>query len=64
MKEVEIYTDTIRLDQLLKFSGTVQTGGQGKMLIRDSMVKVNGKVTRTRGMDIKKRRYNRNREHR
>lgn len=54
MKEIKINTDTIKLDQLLKFSGIVQTGGQGKMLIRDGLVKVNGSITKSRGKSIKR----------
>lgn len=34
----------IRLDQFLKFSGLVGTGGQAKLLIQDGLVLVNGKT--------------------
>ena len=54
MKEIRIITDTIKLDQLLKFSGIVQTGGQGKMLIKDGLVKVNGLITKSRGGVLKR----------
>ena len=37
-------TGPIRLDQLLKLSGAVETGGQAKHLIQDGKVKVNGAV--------------------
>ena len=30
MREIQISTDIIKLDQLLKFAGIVQTGGQVK----------------------------------
>ncbi|NLJ98314.1 MAG: RNA-binding S4 domain-containing protein [Tissierellia bacterium] len=54
MRKIKINTDTIKLDQLLKFAGIVQTGGQGKMLIKDGLVKVNGSTIKARGKNIKK----------
>lgn len=54
MKEIKISTETIKLDQLLKFASVVQTGGQAKMLIRDGLVKVNGSTIKTRGTNINK----------
>lgn len=35
---------TVRLDQFLKFSGQVQTGGHAKIVIQNGDVKVNGTV--------------------
>jgi len=35
---------SIRLDQFLKFSAVVGTGGQAKLLIQDGLVKVNGEI--------------------
>lgn len=35
---------TIRLDQFLKLSGAVATGGQAKLLIQDGQVQVNGET--------------------
>ena len=35
---------TIRLDQFLKLSGVVSTGGQAKLVIQDGAVTVNGEV--------------------
>ncbi len=35
---------TIRLDQFLKFSTMVGTGGQAKLLIQDGLVRVNGEI--------------------
>lgn len=46
MERVEIHTDTIRLDQLLKLAGAVSTGGEVKRLVAEGMVLVNG-VTET-----------------
>ncbi|QQY79765.1 ribosome-associated protein [Keratinibaculum paraultunense] len=54
MKEIKINTDTIKLDQLLKFSGITQTGGQSKLIINQGIVKVNGEVVKKRGKKIKK----------
>lgn len=54
MRKIKINTDTIKLDQLLKFAGVVQTGGQGKMLIKDGLVKVNGSTIKARGKNIQK----------
>ncbi len=54
MKEVKINTEIIKLDQLLKFAGITQTGGQSKMIISDGLVSVNGKNVKERGKKIKK----------
>lgn len=43
---------SIRLDQFLKWAGVASTGGQGKMLIRSGMVRVNGEITGSRGMAL------------
>jgi len=39
----------IRLDQFLKISGAVQTGGHAKLLITDGDVLVNNEVEQRRG---------------
>lgn len=39
---IEINTEFIRLDALLKFAAVVGTGGEAKALIQDGEVKVNG----------------------
>ncbi|HHW01349.1 MAG TPA: RNA-binding S4 domain-containing protein [Thermoanaerobacterales bacterium] len=44
MKKVYIKTSTINLDQFLKWSGAVSTGGEAKILIVEGRVKVNGQV--------------------
>lgn len=44
----EIYVDgDIKLDQFMKWCQVASTGGQGKQIIQNQMVKVNG-VTETR----------------
>ena len=54
MKEIKINTDIIKLDQLLKFTGITQTGGQSKIMIKEGMVTVNGESVKERGRKIKK----------
>ncbi|MGB9857828.1 MAG: RNA-binding S4 domain-containing protein [Dictyoglomaceae bacterium] len=44
VKEVEIYTSTITLNQFLKWAQIAETGGQAKNLIISGKVKVNGEV--------------------
>ena len=54
MKEIKIDTEYIKLDQLLKYSGFAQTGGHGKMLIQEGLIKVNETVVTERGKKIRK----------
>ena len=49
IKEVKITTENIRLDAALKLSNAISTGGQAKMIIQDSLVKVNGEICISRG---------------
>lgn len=41
MEEIAIETPTIQLDQFLKWSGIVETGGQVKVFIQDGLVFLN-----------------------
>lgn len=50
---ISIRTEWIKLDQLLKFSGAVDTGGHGKELIVSGKVLVNGEVCLQRGKKIR-----------
>ena len=50
---VEITTEYIKLDQLLKFSGVCVTGSDAKQLITDGNVSVNGEVCSMRGKKIR-----------
>lgn len=52
--EVEIKTEYIKLDQLLKYSGLVDTGSRAKDLILDGYVKVDGEIETRRGRKIYK----------
>jgi ribosome-associated protein len=46
-------TDTIKLDQYLKWVGAVETGGQAKNLIQAGQVLVNGEVETRRGRQLR-----------
>ncbi len=51
-RDLEITTESIKLDSALKLSNIVTTGGQAKMLIQDSLVKVNGEICVSRGKKL------------
>lgn len=51
--QVMINTEFIKLDQLIKLSGMVQTGGFAKQIIADGMVKLNGNYEFQRGKKIR-----------
>jgi ribosome-associated protein len=51
--EVKIKDEFIKLDSFLKFCGEVCTGGEGKNLILDGQVSVNGEVCLMRGKKIR-----------
>lgn len=50
---VSIHTEYIKLDQFLKFTGAVETGGQAKEVIADGLVFVNGETCLMRGKKIR-----------
>ena len=52
MEEIAITTEFIRSDSLLKLTGLVDTGGQGKLLIQQGEVQVNGEVCSQRGKKL------------
>ena len=54
MKEIEIKTDYIKLDQFLKYAGIVQTGGEAKIMIGEGIVFVNSQRAQERGKKIRK----------
>ena len=41
---VQIRTEFIKLQDLLKFAGAVETGGDAKLIIQEGRVSVNGEV--------------------
>ena len=51
--EVNITTEFIKLDQLLKFSGAVAIGSEAKEIIASGGIKVNGEVCTMRGKKIR-----------
>ena len=53
METIQITTEFIKLDALLKFAALVGTGGEAKMVIADGMVSVNGEVCTMRGKKIR-----------
>ena len=52
MEIIQINTDFIKLDSLLKFAALTGTGGEAKYVINEGMVKVNGEVCTMRGKKI------------
>lgn len=46
---VNITTEYIKLDALLKFAGAVETGGEAKQAVQEGEVTVNGEVCTMRG---------------
>lgn len=50
---VKIEEEFIRLDNLLKFSGIAQTGGQAKFMIQNEQIKVNGEICTMRGKKMR-----------
>ncbi len=53
MTEVQIHTETIRLDALLKLGGLAPTGGHAKGMIQSGRVLVNGEVCTMRGKQLR-----------
>ena len=52
-ERIQITTEFIKLDQLLKFANVVATGGEAKLAIQDGDVVVNGEVCTMRGKKIR-----------
>lgn len=53
MDKVEITTEFIKLDALLKFAGLCETGGEAKLFVEEGLVKVNGETCLQRGKKIR-----------
>ena len=51
--EVELHTDFIKLDSLLKYAAVADTGAMGKEMVQDGIVSVNGEVCTMRGKKIR-----------
>jgi ribosome-associated protein len=50
---IQITTEFIKLDALLKFASVAATGGEAKQVIQEGDVKVNGEVCTMRGKKIR-----------
>ncbi|MEG2246951.1 MAG: S4 domain-containing protein YaaA [Peptostreptococcaceae bacterium] len=53
MIEINIDSEYIKLDQFLKLSEIVSTGGHAKFLIQEGLVTVNGEVETRRGKKLR-----------
>ena len=51
--KIQITTEFIKLDSLLKFANAVATGGEAKQIVQDGLVKVNGGVCTLRGQKVR-----------
>ncbi|WP_418627161.1 RNA-binding S4 domain-containing protein [Anaerosinus sp.] len=53
MENIQIKTDDIQLDQLLKLASIVESGGQVKYMIADELIKLNGNIVTERRRRIR-----------
>ena len=53
METIQIHTDFIKLEALLKYAALAETGGEAKLLIADGLVTVNGEVCTMRGKKLR-----------
>lgn len=53
MKTIEITTEYIKLQDLLKLARATSTGGEAKNVIQDGLVCVNGEICTQRGKKIR-----------
>lgn len=53
METITIQTEFIKLQDLLKLSGLVYTGGEAKVMVQEGLVTVNGEVCTQRGKKIR-----------
>ncbi len=51
--EIKIHTEFIKLQDLLKFAGAVETGGDAKLIIQEGRVSVNGEACPMRGKKLR-----------
>ena len=51
--DIKINTEFIKLQDLLKFSGAVETGGEAKLIIQEGRVSVNGEPCTMRGKKMR-----------
>ena len=53
MHVIEITTEYIKLQDLLKFASVASTGGEAKVMVQEGRVLVNGQVCTQRGKKIR-----------
>lgn len=53
MKKIKLETETIQLDQFMKWINLVKSGGQAKIEIKAGKVMVNGEIEKRRSKKIK-----------
>ena len=51
--QIKIHTEFIKLQDLLKFSGAVETGGDAKLIIQEGRITVNGEPCTMRGKKLR-----------
>mgnify|MGYP002779131460 CR=1 FL=1 len=54
MKDIQIKTEYIKLDQFLKWAGIAESGAFAKIIIANGDVKVNGEKALQRGKKLRK----------
>lgn len=52
MERIKINTESIKLDQFLKWSNIVMTGGEAKNFIQAGEIEVNGEIEKKRGRTL------------
>ena len=50
---IKIHTEFIKLQDLLKFAGAVETGGDAKLIIQEGRISVNGAICTMRGKKMR-----------
>ena len=53
MERIEIQTEYIKLDALLKYAALVASGGEAKSVVAEGLVKVNGETCTMRGKKLR-----------
>lgn len=53
METIQIHTEFIKLEALLKYAAAAETGGEAKRLIADGQVTVNGETCTMRGKKLR-----------
>ena len=53
MEVIEITTEFIKLQDLLKFASVAATGGEAKLMVQEGEIQVNGEICTMRGKKIR-----------